>query len=77
MSIIDYILLVKNLLVYGVLNTIKKREKLKEKSRSNRVNKKEKIKQSSKSINTHAEVIQDLYIKTNLSFEKLKVIFDE
>ena len=67
-------LLVKNVLVYVVLNTIKNREKILEKSRLYRENNKEKPKQNKKSINTHAQDIQKLYNKINTLIEKLNVL---
>ena len=73
MSIIDHMLLVKNVLVYAVLNTIKNIGKILEKTRFYRENSKEKPKQSRKSINTHAEVIQDPNNKINTLTEKMNV----
>ena len=73
MSITDFMLLVKNVLVYAVLNTIKQKEKILEKSRFYREHNKEKLK-AEKSINTHVEVIQLLFNKIKTLTEKLNVL---
>ena len=62
-------LLVKNVLVYGVLNITKKREKILEESRLNRENNNDNLKRNRKTIDTCTEKTQDLYNQINILTE--------
>ena len=66
-------LLVKNVLVYGVRNITKKyREKTTKKSILYREKNKDKLKRNRKTIDTCTEVIQDLYNQINTLTEIVK-----
>ena len=71
-TITDYMLLAKSVLVDDAPNIIKKREKILEKAKSYRENYKDKLKRNRKTVNSYRDDKESLYNQINTLTETMK-----